>query len=74
MNGAQNDLFPFKTEIIVIFFQGTMKQTYSNPPLVDTELLRLSLRLFKKRTGLSQEKPDDCKLPAVNKQPEVCVT
>ncbi|KAG8586057.1 hypothetical protein GDO81_005224 [Engystomops pustulosus] len=54
--------------------KGTVKQTYSNPPLVDSELLRLSLRLFKRRAGLSQEKTDDCKLSAANKQPEVCVS
>lgn len=58
--------------------KGTTKQTYTNSPVVDSDLLRLSLRLFKRKTvsqSLGQEKTEDVtKLPQTNIQQEVCVS
>uniref|UniRef100_A0A674J8T1 Zinc finger CCCH-type containing 13 n=2 Tax=Terrapene triunguis TaxID=2587831 RepID=A0A674J8T1_9SAUR len=57
--------------------KGTTKQTYTNSPVVDSDLLRLSLRLFKRKTlcqGPGQEKTEDSKLPQPNIQQEVCVS
>uniref|UniRef100_A0A670ZCT8 Zinc finger CCCH-type containing 13 n=2 Tax=Pseudonaja textilis TaxID=8673 RepID=A0A670ZCT8_PSETE len=56
--------------------KGTTKQTYTNPPVVDNELLRLSLRLFKRKTvqqGSGPDKTEDSKLtqPYV---PEMCLS
>lgn len=56
-------------------YQGTVKQTYSNPPLVDSELLRLSLRLFKRKTAASYpERTDDFRHSVPNKKTETCVS
>ncbi|KAL0615041.1 Zinc finger CCCH domain-containing protein 13 [Plecturocebus cupreus] len=45
--------------------KGTVKQAYTNAPMVDNELLRLSLRLFKRKTTChapGHEKTEDNKL------------
>ncbi|KYO24002.1 zinc finger CCCH domain-containing protein 13 isoform B [Alligator mississippiensis] len=57
--------------------KGTTKQTYTNPPVMDSDLLRLSLRLFKRKTvcqGPGQEKTEENKLPQPSIQQEVCVS
>uniref|UniRef100_G3UIR7 Zinc finger CCCH-type containing 13 n=1 Tax=Loxodonta africana TaxID=9785 RepID=G3UIR7_LOXAF len=57
--------------------KGTMKQAYTNAPVVDNELLRLSLRLFKRKTtchGPGHEKTEDNKLSQSSIQQEVCVS
>lgn len=57
--------------------KGTVKQAYTNTPMVDNELLRLSLRLFKKKTAChvpGQEKTEDGKLAACSVQQELCVS
>lgn len=58
------------------FEQGTMKQTYTNPPVVDNDLLRLSLRLFKRKTmrqGSGPEKTEDAKVSQTY-IPEICMS
>lgn len=57
--------------------KGTVKQAYTNAPVVDNELLRLSLRLFKKKTAChapGHEKADENKLPQPSVQQELCVS
>ena len=56
--------------------QGTVKQAYTNAPVVDNELLRLSLRLFKKKTTCHAPGPEkaDEKLPQPSVQQELCVS
>lgn len=57
--------------------KGTVKQAYTNTPMVDNELLRLSLRLFKRKTtcqGPGQEKTEDSKLAPSSIQQELCVS
>lgn len=58
------------------FQQGTTKQTYTNPPVVDNDLLRLSLRLFKRKTMRQDpgpEKTEDAKLSQMY-IPEMCMS
>lgn len=57
--------------------KGTVKQAYTNTPMVDNELLRLSLRLFKKKATChapGQEKTEDGKLGPCSIQQELCVS
>lgn len=57
--------------------KGTVKQAYTNAPVVDNELLRLSLRLFKRKTmcqAPGPEKTEDNKLPQSSIQQELCVS
>lgn len=57
--------------------KGTVKQAYTNAPMVDNELLRLSLRLFKRKTTChapGHEKTEDNKLPQSAVQQELCVS
>lgn len=57
--------------------KGTVKQTYTSAPMVDNELLRLSLRLFKRKTTChapGQEKTDDGKVAPSSIQHELCVS
>lgn len=57
--------------------KGTVKQAYTNAPMVDNELLRLSLRLFKRKTTChapGHEKTEDNKIPQSNMQQELCVS
>ena len=56
--------------------QGTVKQAYTGAPVVDNELLRLSLRLFKRRSACRTPGPDkaeDGKLAPPGEQ-ELCVS
>lgn len=60
-----------------LFQQGATKQTYTNPAAMDSDLLRLSLRLFKRKTVCQvpgQEKTEDSKIPQPAIQQEVCVS
>lgn len=57
--------------------KGTVKQAYTNTPMVDNELLRLSLRLLKRKTTChtpGQEKTEDGKLAPCSGQQELCVS
>lgn len=57
--------------------KGTIKQAYTNAPMVDNELLRLSLRLFKRKTTChapGNEKTEDNKLSQSSIQQELCVS
>ncbi|XP_043927652.1 zinc finger CCCH domain-containing protein 13-like [Protopterus annectens] len=57
--------------------KGTTKQTYLNPPVVDSDLLRLSLRLFKRKTSCSvpnQGKTEESKTLQPAAKPELCVS
>lgn len=57
--------------------KGTVKQAYTNAPVVDNELLRLSLRLFKRKTTChapGHEKTEDNKLSQPSVQQELCVS
>nr|XP_060490202.1 zinc finger CCCH domain-containing protein 13-like [Panthera onca] len=57
--------------------KGTVKQAYTSAPVVDNELLRLSLRLFKKKTAChapGHEKTEDNKLSQSTVQQELCVS
>lgn len=57
--------------------KGTVKQAYTNAPMVDNELLRLSLRLFKRKTmcqAPGPEKTEDHKLSQSSIQQELCVS
>lgn len=57
--------------------KGSVKQAYTSAPVVDNELLRLSLRLFKRRTachGPGHEKTETPKLPQPSTQQELCVS
>lgn len=57
--------------------KGTVKQAYTNAPVVDNELLRLSLRLFKRKTTChapGHEKTEDNKLSQSSVQQELCVS
>lgn len=57
--------------------KGTVKQAYTNAPVVDNELLRLSLRLFKRKATChvpGHEKTEDNKLSQSSVQQELCVS
>lgn len=57
--------------------KGTVKQAYTSTPMVDNELLRLSLRLFKRKTTChapEHEKTEDGKLSQSTVQQELCVS
>lgn len=57
--------------------KGATKQTYTNSAAMDSDLLRLSLRLFKRKTVCQvpgQEKTEDSKIPQPAIQQEVCVS
>nr|KAF6371220.1 zinc finger CCCH-type containing 13 [Myotis myotis] len=57
--------------------KGTVKQAYTSTPMVDNELLRLSLRLFKRKTTChapGHEKTEDSKLAQPIVQQELCVS
>ncbi|XP_067896276.1 zinc finger CCCH domain-containing protein 13 isoform X5 [Heterodontus francisci] len=57
--------------------KGTIKQMYTNQPVVDNDLLRSSLRLFKRKAlchGPVQEKSDETKISRPKVKQEVCVT
>lgn len=52
--------------------QGTTKQIYTSAPVVEQELLQLSVRLFKKKMSAGQEKADQAPVPSA--PAEVCVS
>lgn len=57
--------------------KGNVKQAYTNAPVVDNELLRLSLRLFKRKTTCytpGPEKNENNKLSQSSIQQELCVS
>lgn len=57
--------------------KGASKHMYTNQPVVDNDLLRSSLRLFKRKAlchGHIQEKSDDSKISRPKVKQEVCVS